>query len=230
MPASYGREAAQKELEGRRYAACADLCAEALAVEPENLDVRILRARALMALRRDEEATREVSRALRWHPDSSEAYRLLGELAIRRGKLTAAATFLAHAVRLAPDDATSLGLLDLVRSSSQPTVAVEELPAATATVGCSVLASLAAEKTEPSASRPRRMAAGSQAEQIGLQGFGRYLVDIGALTPRQLRAALDYHRRAGIRVGAAAVALGFLSEPRVEWAAYDYHSTRHVAG
>ena len=58
--------------------------------------------------------------------------------------------------------------------------------------------------------------------------FGRYLVHIGALTPLQLRAALDYHRRSGVRLGAAAVALGFLSEPRVEWAAHDYHTTREA--
>jgi tetratricopeptide (TPR) repeat protein len=234
---------AERLFQSRQYGSAASVCAEALELEPDNLDLRILRARALMALRRDEEAKRELSRALRWHPASGEAYRLLGELAIRRGKLKAASTFLRQAVRFSDENASARGLLDLIESSNQPTVAVEKLPAATATVGCpfsvpkpeqlgigssSNMVQTAA--TEPGRPRSRRVAAGSQNEgtaevEIG-ERFGRYLVDIGALTPLQLRAALDYHRRAGVRLGAAAVALGFLSEPSVEWAAHDYHAGR----
>lgn len=231
---------AERLFQSRQYGSAASLCAEALEVEPDNLDLRILRARALMALRRDEEAKRELSRALRWHPASGEAYRLLGELAIRRGKLKAASTFLRQAVRFSDENACARGLLDLIESSSQPTVAVEKLPAATATVGCPFSApgpdqfGLGSTSnptvTEPARPRARRIAAGSQNEstaEVNLgERFGRYLVDIGALTPLQLRAALDYHRRAGVRVGAAAVALGFLSEPSVEWAAHDYHAAR----
>jgi tetratricopeptide (TPR) repeat protein len=236
---------AERLFQSRQYGSAASICAEALELEPDNLDLRILRARALMALRRDEEAKRELSRALRWHPASGEAYRLLGELAIRRGKLKAASTFLRQAVRFSSDEnASARGLLDLIESSNQPTVAVEKLPAATATVGCpfSVPAPppehvglgssnhLTTTATEPARPRARRLAAGSQNEstqEIHLgDRFGRYLVDIGALTPLQLRAALDYHRRAGVRLGAAAVALGFLSEPSVEWAAHDYHAGR----
>jgi len=233
---------AERLFQSRQYGSAASVCAEALELEPDNLDLRILRARALMALRRDEEAKRELSRALRWHPASGEAYRLLGELAIRRGKLKAASTFLRQAVRFSEENASARDLLDLIESSSQPTVAVEKLPAATATVGCSFSvprpaepdlglgSSTALSTTEPARPRARRLAAGSQNEstseiQVG-ERFGRYLVDIGALTPLQLRAALDYHRRAGVRVGAAAVALGFLSEPSVEWAAHDYHAGR----
>ena len=263
---------AERLFQSRQYGSAASICAEALELEPDNLDLRILRARALRALRRDEEAKRELSRALRWHPASGEAYRLLGELAIRRGKLKAASTFLRQAVRFSEENAGVRGLLELIESSSQPTVAVEKLPAATATVGCPFSvpkpdlglgsATTATEParprarriaagcsfsvpgldqvglgsatttttTEPSRPRSRRFAAGSQDEstaELNLgERFGRYLVDIGALTPIQLRAALDYHRRAGVRVGAAAVALGFLSEPSVEWAAHDYHAAR----
>ena len=235
---------AERLFQSRQYGSAASICAEALEVEPDNLDLRILRARALMALRRDEEAKRELSRALRWHPASGEAYRLLGELAIRRGKLKAASTFLRQAVRFSDENACARGLLDLIESSNQPTVAVEKLPAATATVGCPFSVPGAGEiglgssklattsPTEDARPRARRVAAGSQNEitselQLG-ERFGRYLVDIGALTPLQLRAALDYHRRAGVRVGAAAVALGFLSEPSVEWAAHDYHAARQA--
>jgi tetratricopeptide (TPR) repeat protein len=231
---------AERLFQSREYERAASVCAEGLELEPDNLDLRILRARALMAMRRDEEAKRELSRALRWHPASGEAYRLLGELAIRRGKLKAASTFLRQAVRFSEENASARDLLDLIESSSQPTVAVEKLPAATATVGCpfsvprpddlGLGSSNALSTTEPARPRARRLAAGSQNEstsEIHLgERFGRYLVDIGALTPLQLRAALDYHRRAGVRVGAAAVALGFLSEPSVEWAAHDYHAGR----
>lgn len=232
---------AERLFQSQQYGSAASVCAEALELDPDNLDLRILRARALMALRRDEEAKRELSRALRWHPESGEAYRLLGELAIRRGKLKAASTFLRQAVRFSDDEnASARGLLDLIESSNQPTVAVEKLPAATATVGCpfsvpgpddiGLGSSNTVSRTEPAKPRARRVAAGSQNEatsELNLgERFGRYLVDIGALTPLQLRAALDYHRRAGVRLGAAAVALGFLSEPSVEWAAHDYHAGR----
>lgn len=228
---------AERLFQSRQYGSAASICAQALELDPDNLELRILRARALMALRRDEEAKRELSRALRWHPASGEAYRLLGELAIRRGKLKAASTFLRQAVRFSDENACARGLLDLIECSSQPTVAVEKLPAATATVGCPFSVprpdlglGSATTATEPARPRARRIAVGSQDEgtaelKLG-ERFGRYLVDIGALTPLQLRAALDYHRRAGVRLGAAAVALGFLSEPSVEWAAHDYHAAR----
>ena len=236
MQASRAVERHQQLFDARQYAACAAACAEALAVDPECLALRILRARSLMAIRRDEEAKRELSRALRWHRPTGDTYRLLGELAIRGGKLGAARTFLAQAVRLAPQDDSAAALLELVQSSNQPTVAVEKLPAATATVGCTVPAGSHPGVGEPT--QRRRLAAGSHFDAPTAVGgapaapsapgdrFGRYLVDIGALTPRQLRAALDYHRRSGVRLGAAAVALGFLSEPSVEWAARDYHIAR----
>jgi tetratricopeptide (TPR) repeat protein len=235
--ASGVKETADRLLAARDFQGCAQCCAEALELEPDNLDLRLLRARALMALGRDNEATKELGRILRWHPGSNESYRLLGQLAVRRGKLGAAGTFLEHAARLAPEDQRVQDLLELVQSSLQPTVAVEKLPAATATVGCSLFDPQTAEATAPAQPRVKRLAAGSQAElptreepaPAGIaQRFGRYLVAIGALTPRQLRAALDYQRHAGIRLGAAAVALGFLSEPSVEWAAHDFHTARQA--
>lgn len=281
MHASSVIEAAEELFRARQYRAVVSQCTEALELDPDNLTLRILRARSLMALRRDEEAKRELSRVLRWHQDCGEAYRLLAELAIRRGKLDAASTFLKHALRLSPDDAAAQDLLELVQSSNQPTVAVEKLPAATATVGCTLspegLGALqdvtvtdgssardlhdlmeatatsasappamplepappavehdvtveAENPVETSWSRHARLAVGTDFEPPAprTDRFGRYLVDIGALTPGQLRAALDYHRRAGVRVGSAAVALGFLSEPSVEWAAHDYHSARET--
>lgn len=209
----------------RQYRAAAAVCLELLARDPDDLELRILRARALMALRCDEEAKRELARALRVNRRSGEAHRLLGELAIRCGKMQAAATFLRQAVRYAPGDSLAASLLELLSCGAtiQPTAAAERLPAAAAAVG----------GPAPTPSARPRLAIGSHSEDDQPDApvrarFGRYLVDIGALTPIQLRAALDYHRRAGVRVGAAAVALGFMSEPRVEWAAHDYHA--RVAG
>ena len=200
-------------LEAQQYTVAASLCADVLEQEPDNVDLRIVRVRALLALRRDEEARGELSRILRWHSLTAEVFRLLGELAIRRSKLGAAETFLKQALRLAPDDRGVQALLTLVQSSNQPTVAVEKLPAATATVGCTLLPHEESAEDAPHARGDM---------------FGSYLVDIGALTPLQLRAALDYQRQSGIRVGAAAVALGYMSEPSVEGAAHAFHSGRHA--
>lgn len=138
MHASRTVAAAQQMYRAQQYTGVASLCADVLECEPDNLDLRILRARALLALRRDEEAQRELRCILRWNSETAEVFSLLSELAIRRGKLDAAVTFLKQALRLAPDDRKVAALLDLVRSSNQPTVAVEKLPAATATVGCTL--------------------------------------------------------------------------------------------
>lgn len=119
----------------QQYTGVASLCAGALEGEPDNFDLRLLRARALLAIRRDEEAHFELRCLLRWHSETSEVFGLLGELAIRRGKLDAAVTFLKQAQRLAPGERKIATMLDLLQSSNQPTVAVEKLPAATATVG-----------------------------------------------------------------------------------------------
>ena len=217
MNASSERHEAAELFRTRQYRAAAAVCLELLARRPDDLQMRILRARAVRALRSDDVAKRELSRAIRIDRRSGEAHRLLGELAIRCGKLDAAATLLRQAVRCAPGDTLAASLLELLSCSAsiQPTAAADKLPAAAAAVGWSGPA------------RPR-LAIGSHSEEELVTApvrarFGRYLVDIGALTPLQLRAALDYHKRAGVRVGAAAVALGFMSAPRVEWAAHDFH-------
>ena len=57
-------------------------------------------------------------------------------------------------------------------------------------------------------------------------GFGAYLVDVGVLSELQLRASLAYKRSTGVRLGAAACALGFATETRIESASLVYHG-RH---
>lgn len=251
MHASRTVAAAQHLFRQQQYTGVAALCADALEIEPDNLELRILRVRALLALRRDEEATRELSRILRWGGETAEVFRMLGELAIRRGKLLAAETFLRQSLRLAPDQRKTQVLLELVRNSNQPTVAVEKLPAATATVGCTLspaddpllaptdtdvaLEVVGGQQAAPDpVETPRgpRLAMGTdytpqriqaQVDDDPADQFGRYLVDIGTLTPVQLYAALDYQRRAGVTVGDAAIALGFASAPMVEGAAQAFH-------
>jgi tetratricopeptide (TPR) repeat protein len=216
--------AALELFKARQYPGVVAVLTDALLEDPDNLAVRLLRARALAALRRDEEAQRELRECLRRDPACAAAYRLLGELSLRRDDLSSAEIFLKEAVRLAPDDQESTELLDIVKGLTQPTVAVEQLPAATVTVGC-------IDSPEPRRAQPRppRLAQGTCAEieplpaSSALMRFGDYLVEIGALTPVQLRAVLAYHRSTGVRVGASAVALGFVSEPKVEWAAHAYH-------
>lgn len=227
MHASRTVAAAQQMFRSHQYMGVASLCADVLECEPDNLDLRLLRVRALMALRRDDEAQRELARVLDRDSETAEVFRLLAELAIRRGKLRAAETFLKHALRLSPGDPQIEPLLDLVQSSNQPTVAVEKLPAATATVGCTLSPPSASCAEADGWQRGLRFAHGTEPLPRPVERFGAYLVEIGALTPTQLGAALDYQRRAGVRIGTAAVALGFLSQPSVEGAARAFHVSRN---
>jgi hypothetical protein len=72
---------------------------------------------------------------------------------------------------------------------------------------------------------PFRVALGTHSDSA--QRFGEYLVQTGCLTPVQLRAAIAYHRSRRIRIGAAAAALGFISQPKLDWAAQAFHARRH---
>ena len=103
-----------------RYRHAASRCSEVLVDDPDNLGLHLLRVRALMALRCDEQAKRELGRLLRWRPDSGLAHRLLAELAIRLGKMTAAVTLLKRAVKLSPDDRTASSLLELIECLNRP--------------------------------------------------------------------------------------------------------------
>ncbi len=207
--------------------------------------MRILLARALIALRRDEEAHRELSQCLRHQPRCAEAYQLLGHVSVLRDEFDSAAIFLRECLRLNPHDAAAQDLLDILDNRwIQPTVAVEKLPAATAAVGPFVRPS----EPPPPVKRlygdfppGRRLALGSE---MGLGAtrpapasspahadslrqavrFGAYLVQIGLLSPSQLRKAVTYHERTAVRIGTAAAILGFATKPRIEWAAAAFHA------
>lgn len=211
----------------RQYPGVVAACLDALLDDPENLNLRLLRARALMALRRDAEAQVEIRECLRIEPRCGAAYRSLGELAARRDEIESAKIFLREALRLDPGDSEAREWLDVVQAMVRSTAAAEKLPAAAAAVDhLSPARPVRARGTEP----PPTGRAPSTLSQLPVaNGFGNYLVETGVLTPVQLRAAQAYKRSTGVRLGAAAVALGFVSELKVEWASLAYHGQHRRA-
>jgi tetratricopeptide (TPR) repeat protein len=222
-PASVMR-AALELFRSRQYPGVAAVCAEAIEHQPDNLYLRLLRARALLALRNDHEAQLELAECCRRDPRCAEAYRLLGELGVRRDEPESAAVFLREALRLDPRDETAQEWLGVASSMItkrsrprgteqpvRPATAAEKLPAAAAAAGHFFSSNM------------------MELEPPGLpvaSGFGRYLLDIGVVTDKQLRAAVAYKRATGVRLGRAITTLGFASELKIEWASLAYHG-RH---
>lgn len=121
----------------RHHSSVVAVCASAIEQEHQgdHVPLRLLLAHSLMALRRNEEAHKQLSICLRKQPRCADAYRLLGHIALLKDQLDSSRIFLRTAKRIDPLDARSTELLDIVERLMQPTVAVEKLPAATATVG-----------------------------------------------------------------------------------------------
>ncbi len=219
----------------RQYPGVVAVCQDALQDDPSSIHLRLLRARALMALRRDAEAQTEISECLRLEPGLAPAYRLLGELAARRDENESAKIFLKEALRLDPDDAEAREWLDVVEAMVRSTAAAEKLPAAAAAVGhLSPEAPYAprggGRRPRAEGTRPPPELQRSTLSQLPLaSGFGNYLVETGVLSPVQLRAALAYKKSTGVRLGTAAVALGFVSELKIEWASLAYHGQHRRA-
>lgn len=209
----------------RQYPGVVAACQDALFDDPGNVNLRLLRARALMALRRDAEAQNEISECLRLEPGFGAAYRVLGELAARRDEIESAKIFLHEALRLDPDDTEAREWLEVVHAMVRSTAAADKLPAAAAVVD-----HLSPPLPRARGTRPPPDLRPSTLSQLPMaSGFGHYLVETGVLTPVQLRAALAYKRSTGLRLGAAAVALGFVSELKVEWASLAYHGQHRRA-
>jgi tetratricopeptide (TPR) repeat protein len=210
----------------RQYPGVVAACQDALFDDPTNNHLRLLRARALMALRRDAEAQTEISECLRIEPRFGAAYRVLGELAARRDEIESAKIFLREALRLDPDDAEAREWLEVVHAMVRSTAAADKLPAAAAVVDhLSPPRAPRARGTQPPPDRRP-----STLSQLPVaSGFGYYLVEAGILTKVQLRAAEAYKRSTGVRLGAAAVALGFVSELKIEWASLAYHGQHRRA-
>jgi hypothetical protein len=228
-------------------------CREALVTFPDALELRLLLARALMALRRDAEAQVEVAQCLRIVPRCPDAYQLLGELAFRRDEMDAAEIFFREALRLNESDVHSCVLLDIIQSlKARPAAAAAKLPAASAAAGLSSgrLQAFAApppgeaERGPPRAGRRKRTALGSDPgvpstrdaiaaargpERVAMLlagregGFGEYLVHMGVLTRQQLFSVLHRHYRDRVRIGDAAVKMGYAKADVVEQYARAYH-------
>jgi tetratricopeptide (TPR) repeat protein len=206
----------------RQYPGVVAACQDALQDDPSNIHLRLIRARALMALRRDAEAQNEIRECLAIEPGLPSAYRLLGELAARRDENESAKIFLNEALRLDPSDVEAREWLDVVEAMVRSTAAADKLPAAAAAVGH---LSRRAQGTRP----PPEMQRSTLSQLPMANGFGSYLVETGVLTPVQLRAALAYKKSTGVRLGSAAVVLGFVSELKIEWASLAYHGQHRRA-
>ncbi len=77
-------------------------CTAALRERGERPELRVFRARGLLAMRRLDEAERDLALALRLRPESATIHRLLCEAALCRGDLAAAEIFLDRALDLDP--------------------------------------------------------------------------------------------------------------------------------
>lgn len=169
-------EAARELLGARNFPSVVAVATGVLENDPSDIAMRLLRAEALVALRRDDEAQSDLRECLRRQVRCARAYHLLGALCFRRDELDSAAVFLREAIRLDPDDGDARDLLSLISGIDvRPTAVVEKLPAATAAVGPfssngsgGRAGAAAAEPTIPRAaagapSRPRRLARGTVA-------------------------------------------------------------------
>ncbi len=140
-------EAARELFAARNYSSVVAVATHAIEDDVDDLDMRLLRANALVALRRDQEAQADLQQCLRLRSRCALAYRLLGELCFRRDEYDSAVVFLREAARLDGDDSHASDLLEIARQFLQSTAAVENLPAATAAVDCSSRASRPASGT-----------------------------------------------------------------------------------
>ncbi|MBT8494553.1 MAG: tetratricopeptide repeat protein [Deltaproteobacteria bacterium] len=214
-----------------QYMAAAAICTDALR-KRKSTDWLLLRARVFIAMGESANAERDLRRCLELNPGSPDVRAMLADLARDRDAIRSGEHYTRTARRL---DTETGHVKRLIKGLTRPTAAVEKLPAATAAVGWNSHAERAeaddrklkrkttrkmrrlAEGTTPEAKRPK---------YTRPKRFGEYLVVTGQLTGVQLRAALAYHRARGVRVGEAAVILGFLSSPKVEWAASSFHKRR----
>jgi hypothetical protein len=241
-------EGASELFRQRSFAQVVTMCRAELATRSDDVDLRILLSRALMALRRDTEAQAEVSQCLRLRPRCPEAYQLLGELAFRRDELRAAEIFLREALRLNAEDAHSKVLLDIIQAMTKPAAAAAKLPAASAAAGpssSSAEGSAPARLPGPPATAQVAMAPGvarrgrraDQTDRTRLVidnegsivvriggGFGEYLVHAHVITRAQLFSALHLHYRERCRVGEAVVRLGICPEEVIEEHARRYQA------
>jgi hypothetical protein len=121
--------------EGQHYSSLVAMCTDALEDEPECVPLLLMRARARMALRRDLDAQADLRDVIRLDPQCALAYRLLGELAVRRDEYDSAATFFREALHLAPGDREAADWLQIAEASIRPAAVAKKLPAPATAAG-----------------------------------------------------------------------------------------------
>ncbi len=89
-------------LTGRHYRAVLGVCTRTLSEEGDDPGLHLRRARALLAMHRDDEAAVDVERARAIAPGTVDAHVLLAEIALRRRDIEAAGRHLAIAQRRSP--------------------------------------------------------------------------------------------------------------------------------
>jgi tetratricopeptide (TPR) repeat protein len=236
------------------------VCMDALGEQPDDTRVRTLLARALVALRQDRQAERELGELLRRDGNSSMAFQLLGEIAYRRDELQSAQIYFRESSRLDPQNASARIWLDVTLTThrSGPSQSASGMDES----GPPVLPKPASRRLFAKGTDPMLASYGVVARERGrlLEGehprelpaapvrartsqnilprrtradrddapddgrFGGYLVRIGALSREQLQRSLAYQRTHRLRVGDAAVALGYIAPQKADWAALGFHS------
>jgi murein DD-endopeptidase MepM/ murein hydrolase activator NlpD len=106
-------------LGARRYPEAIWAAREAVRRHPGAPMPRLQLARALLLMRRDEEAQIELEGCVRRYPGAAEPHRYLAELCIRRNAWGRARSHLFEALRIDPNDTASRLLLDVVEASSR---------------------------------------------------------------------------------------------------------------
>ncbi|HEY5947549.1 MAG TPA: hypothetical protein VIV40_18725 [Kofleriaceae bacterium] len=126
---------ASELFEARHFPGVVALVTDALDDAPDSIPLRLLRAKAHIALRRDVEAQRDLREIIRLDPQYGVAYRLIGELAARRDENESAAIFFREALRLDPDDHEASDWLMIVAPTVRPAAVANKLPAPAAAAG-----------------------------------------------------------------------------------------------
>jgi tetratricopeptide (TPR) repeat protein len=126
---------ANELFDARHFPGVVALVSDALEHDPRSIPLRLLRARAQAAMRRDVEAQADLREIIRIDPALGVAYRLLGELAARRDENESAAIFFREALRLDPDDREASDWLLVVEAPARPAAVAHKLPAPAAAAG-----------------------------------------------------------------------------------------------
>lgn len=108
--------AASELFEQGHFPGVVAVCSDALADSIEHVELRIIMARALAALRKDDQARRQLGLILQADPNSAIAFHLLGEIAFRNDDLDSAEIYFCEATRLNEHDEGARIWLELVQS------------------------------------------------------------------------------------------------------------------